>query len=86
MPWVKSNLACVALVVAIPTQTARAQGDLLGTDEMAVVDPELRVRGVNGLTVHGTAEGKGAVLSFSVEGAHPHDLAQILAADDIAIV
>ena len=36
------------------------------------------VRGINGLRVHGTAAGKGAVLSFSVDGAHPHDLAQIL--------
>ena len=43
------------------------------------------VRGVNGLTVHGTAEGKGAVLSFSVEGAHPHDLAQILDRYGIAV-
>ncbi|MEL6664772.1 MAG: cysteine desulfurase [Pseudomonadota bacterium] len=43
------------------------------------------VRGVNGLTVHGTAEGKGAVLSFSVEGAHPHDLAQILDRYGVAV-
>ena len=43
------------------------------------------VRGVNGLTVHGTAEGKGAVLSFSVEGAPPHDLAQILDRDGVAV-
>ena len=43
------------------------------------------VRGVNGLTVHGTAEGKGAVLSFSIEGAHPHDLAQILDRYGVAV-
>ena len=43
------------------------------------------VRCVNGLTVHGTAEGKGAVLSFSVEGAHPHDLAQILDRYGVAV-
>jgi len=36
------------------------------------------LRSVNGLTLHGTAPGKGPVLAFSVEGAHPHDLAQIL--------
>ena len=35
MPWVKSNLCCVALAIALQTQTALAQGDLLGTDEMA---------------------------------------------------
>jgi cysteine desulfurase/selenocysteine lyase len=43
------------------------------------------LRGVNGLTVHGTATGKGAVLSFSIEGAHPHDLAQILDRYGVAV-
>ena len=43
------------------------------------------LRGVNGLTVHGTAAGKGAVLSFSIEGAHPHDLAQILDRYGVAV-
>ena len=43
------------------------------------------VRGVNGLTVHGTAHGKGPVLSFSIEGAHPHDLAQILDRYGVAV-
>ena len=43
------------------------------------------LRGINGLTVHGTAAGKGAVLSFSIEGAHPHDLAQILDRYGVAV-
>jgi len=43
------------------------------------------LRGVNGLRVHGTAEGKGPVLTFSIEGAHPHDLAQILDRQGVAI-
>ncbi|MCR9270182.1 MAG: cysteine desulfurase [Hyphomonadaceae bacterium] len=43
------------------------------------------VRGVNGLTVHGTMPGKGAVLSFSIDGAHPHDLAQILDRYGVAV-
>ena len=43
------------------------------------------VRGVNGLSVHGTAAGKGAVLSFSLEGAHPHDIAQLLDRYGVAV-
>nr|WP_070958950.1 cysteine desulfurase [Hyphomonas sp. Mor2] len=43
------------------------------------------VRGANGLTVHGTAPGKGPVLSFSVDGAHPHDVAQILDRYGVAV-
>ena len=40
---------------------------------------------INGLKVHGTAPGKGAVLSFSIEGAHPHDIAQLLDRYGVAI-
>lgn len=43
------------------------------------------VRGINGLRVHGTAKGKGAVLSFSIDGAHPHDLAQIMDRYGVAV-
>ncbi|MBK8198976.1 MAG: cysteine desulfurase [Acidobacteria bacterium] len=43
------------------------------------------LRGINGLKVHGEAPGKGAVLSFSLEGAHPHDIAQILDQYGVAI-
>ena len=35
MPWVKSNLGCIALALALQAQTALGQGDLLGADEMA---------------------------------------------------
>ena len=43
------------------------------------------IRDVNGITVHGEAPGKGAVLSFSLEGAHPHDIAQIVDRYGVAI-
>ncbi|MEM7661587.1 MAG: cysteine desulfurase [Pseudomonadota bacterium] len=41
--------------------------------------------GVNGLKIHGTTPHKGAVLSFSIEGAHPHDIAQLVDRYGIAI-
>lgn len=44
-----------------------------------------QLRGVNGLTLHGTAPGKGPVLAFSLHGAHPHDIAQILDRHGVAI-
>ena len=43
------------------------------------------LRGLNGLTLHGTAPGKGPVLTFSLAGAHPHDIAQILDRQGVAI-
>lgn len=35
MPRVKSNLPCIALTIVLQAQTANAQGDFLGADEMA---------------------------------------------------
>jgi cysteine desulfurase/selenocysteine lyase len=43
------------------------------------------LRRVNGVRVHGLAPEKGPVLSFTLEGAHPHDIAQILDRYGIAI-
>jgi cysteine desulfurase/selenocysteine lyase len=43
------------------------------------------LHGVNGLNLHGTAHGKGPVLAFSLQGAHPHDVAQILDRQGVAI-
>lgn len=40
---------------------------------------------INGIQIHGTAKHKGAVLSFSLQGAHPHDIAQILDQYGVAI-
>jgi cysteine desulfurase/selenocysteine lyase len=44
-----------------------------------------KLRGINGLRIHGTAPGKGPILTFSLQGAHPHDVAQILDRQGVAI-
>ena len=44
-----------------------------------------KLRSINGLTVHGEAPDKGAVLAFSIEGLHPHDIAQILDKYGVAV-
>ena len=41
--------------------------------------------GVNGVRILGTAPGKGAVLTFVVEGAHAHDVAQLLDRYGVAV-
>jgi cysteine desulfurase/selenocysteine lyase len=43
------------------------------------------LNGVNWLTEIGTAPGKGAIYSFNVEGAHAHDIAQILDRYGVAV-
>ena len=44
-----------------------------------------RLNGANWLTELGTAPGKGALFSFTMEGAHPHDIAQVLDRYGIAV-
>ena len=44
-----------------------------------------RTEGVNWLRELGTAEGKGAIFTFAVEGAHAHDIAQIMDRYGVAV-
>jgi cysteine desulfurase / selenocysteine lyase len=44
-----------------------------------------RIAGMNWLKVIGDAPGKGAILAFTVEGAHAHDVAQILDRYGVAV-
>ncbi len=54
--------------------------------EMALHDYAMdALKGVNGLNIYGTAPGKGAIIAFNIEGAHPHDVAQVLDRYGIAV-
>ncbi|WP_332658220.1 aminotransferase class V-fold PLP-dependent enzyme [Brevundimonas sp.] len=44
-----------------------------------------RLGGLNWLTEIGTAEGKGAIFTFTVEGAHAHDIAQVMDRYGVAV-
>ena len=44
-----------------------------------------RARRVNGLRIIGTAPGKASILSFVLEGIHPHDIGTILDSEGVAI-
>jgi cysteine desulfurase/selenocysteine lyase len=43
------------------------------------------VREMNGVSILGDAPDKGAILAFTVEGAHPHDIAQVLDRYGVAV-
>ncbi|ADU50239.1 cysteine desulfurase, SufS subfamily [Thermaerobacter marianensis DSM 12885] len=64
----------------------------LGMEAVAAHERELvryaweRLREIPGLTIYGPApEHRGGVISFTVEGVHPHDLAQVLDGEGVAI-
>ena len=44
-----------------------------------------RLSSLNWLTIHGRAKGKGAIVAFSVEGLHPHDISTIIDRSGIAV-
>jgi cysteine desulfurase/selenocysteine lyase len=66
---------------------------LQGQDRMAIAKHEHalyarvkeRLNGANWLTEIGTAPGKGAIFAFNMEGAHAHDVAQVLDRHGIAV-
>lgn len=63
----------------------------LGREEIAAHEAELadyaheRLGAYDWLTIHGTAPGKGAIVSFSIDGLHPHDIATIIDRSGIAV-
>jgi len=63
----------------------------VGMESIAAYEQELLAYGVerlsriDGLTLIGTAQHKAAVLSFVLEGVHPHDLGTIIDHDGVAI-
>ena len=60
--------------------------DAVHAHEKALHDRALeRINGANWFRPIGTAEGKGAILAFTVEGAHAHDIAQVLDRYGVAV-
>ena len=65
--------------------------DSLGIDRIHAHEQRLlkiateKLQRVPGLTIIGTAPDKAAVISFTVEGIHPHDLGTILDAEGVAV-
>jgi cysteine desulfurase/selenocysteine lyase len=44
-----------------------------------------RLKEMNSITIHGTAREKGAILSFSMKGAHPHDVSTVIDRYGVAV-
>jgi cysteine desulfurase/selenocysteine lyase len=63
----------------------------VGRDRIAAHEAELkdyahaRLGALNWLEIHGTAREKGAIVSFSIAGLHPHDISTIIDRSGVAI-
>jgi len=76
---------------AVGLMAAISYVESIGLDAIAEHERELigyanaRLSEIDGLRIIGTAENKGSVVSFVVDGIHPHDLGTILDMDGVAI-
>ena len=80
-----------AIVEAVGLGAALSYMMQIGRDRIAQHEADIgayafeRLQEVPGLTIHGTAPGKGAIHAFSIDGLHPHDVATIIDRSGIAI-
>jgi cysteine desulfurase/selenocysteine lyase len=80
-----------AIVEAIGLGAAIDYVNSIGKDRIAKHEHDLltyateQLREINSLRIIGTARDKGAVISFEMEGAHPHDVATVIDRSGIAV-
>jgi len=80
-----------AIVEAVGLGAALSYMMQVGRDRIATYEAEIgayafeRLQEVPGLTLYGTAKGKGAIHAFSIDGLHPHDVSTIIDRSGIAI-
>ena len=78
-------LEAIGLKAAIDWYEGQDRG-AIEAHEAALRDRAMdALRGLNWIKLHGEAPDKGAIIAFSVEGAHPHDVAQILDRQGVAV-
>jgi cysteine desulfurase/selenocysteine lyase len=71
--------AAIRFLQALGWEVIREREDAVRDAAMAVLD------GMDGVTIHGRAAARASVVSFTLEGIHPHDIGTILDTDGIAI-
>ncbi len=80
-----------AIVQAIGLGAALDYMMKIGRDRIARHEHELkeyahaRLGQLNWLKIHGTAKDKGAIVSFSIDGLHPHDISTIIDRSGVAV-
>ena len=79
------------IVQAIGLGAALDYINAIGRDVIAAHEADLvsyaqdQLRDITGLRIIGTARDKGAIVSFEMKGAHPHDVATVIDRSGIAV-
>ncbi|MDB5656272.1 MAG: cysteine desulfurase [Tardiphaga sp.] len=80
-----------AIVEAIGLGAAIDYVNSIGKERIAAHEHDLltyaegKLREINSLTIIGSAKNKGPVISFSMQGAHPHDVATVIDRQGVAV-
>ena len=78
-------IEAVGLAAALDYINAFDRDDLIGQEHDLLNYATQKLEGLNWLKFQGSAPGKGAIISFTMEGAHAHDVATLLDQQGIAV-
>ena len=79
------------IVQAIGLGAALEYMESVGREKIAAHEAELtayaheRLRGINSLRIYGNAPGKGAIVSFELQGIHAHDVSMVIDRSGVAV-
>lgn len=73
------------LLAAIDWLEAQDRAAIRAHEDALLERATQALRGINGIELYGTAPHKGSILAFNITGAHPHDVAQILDRQGVAV-
>ena len=90
LPWkfeagTPNMSGAVGLAAAIDYVGAIGLARIAAHEQQLAAEATAALSGVAGLTIIGTAPGKAPVISFTMQGIHPHDIGTILDAEGVAI-
>ncbi len=75
----------IGLGAAIDYLTSLGMENIAAHERMLRDYAQARLDGLNWLTVHGHSDTKGAIFSFAMEGAHPHDISTVVDRKGVAV-
>ena len=90
-PPYKFEAGTPPIVEAIGLGAAIDYINSIGKERIAAHERDLvsyaqdRLREINSLRIIGTAKNKGAIVSFDMKGAHPHDIATVIDRQGVAV-
>ncbi len=75
----------IGLGIALDYMTGIGREKIAAHEAKLGAYAEERLSRINSLTIYGTAKGKGAIVSFNLAGAHPHDVSTIIDRSGVAV-